>query len=261
MILAALEGRDDAAQFVFIDAARFLLSLERGDVPCGDNQPALGGRALGNLDPSPINQLGLADVLAAAQGGKFLADRQPGVALQFAARDTGFQEQGLEAEEVSIVLVAHEQPAATVPQDKGLRHAFDGVPQPGLCGLCAGLRQALFGDIQRHADDPGETALRALAKTLAARVDPDGTAARQARHPKRNVEPAIDRRGRKRFTQPVAMAFRDPLEDLLTVDNPASPAEQGGGDLGHVDPVFGQIPFPDPATRRLDGQSEPLLAI
>ncbi len=109
--------------------------------------------------------------------------------------------------------------------------------------------------------NPREAALRALAEALAAGVDPDRPAARQARHPERDVEAAVDRRRAQRLAQAVAMALGDALQHLLTVDHPAAPAEQGGGDIGHEDLVGRQVPLPDAATRRLDGQAEALLAV
>ena len=52
------------------------------------------------------------------------------------------------------------------------------------------------------------------------------------------------------------MALGDPLEHLLAIDHAAAPAEQARGDIGHEDLVFGEVPFPDAATRGLHRQAE-----
>ena len=75
------------------------------------------------------------------------------------ARGAGLQQPRLEREEAAVVVVAHQQPAVPVPQHEGLRDAVDGVAQPGLGGLGAGLGHALLGDVERHPDDPVVAAL------------------------------------------------------------------------------------------------------
>ena len=261
LFLAVLEVDHGLAQRVLVDPARLFLGLQRGDVGGGDHQAAFGRGALGDLHPAAVDQLGLAHALAAAQGLELLAHGQLGLSLQLLARHAGLQNVRFQAEEAAIVAVAHQEAPVAVPQDEGFRDAFDSVAQAGFGGLGAGLGQAFLGHVEGHADDPRIAALGRLAEALAARVDPHRPAGRQAGHPERHIETAIDRGSAERFAQAIAVAFGDAVQHLLAVHHAAAPAEQGRGDVGHEDPVGFQIPLPDAAAGGLDGQAEALLAV
>ena len=99
-----------------------------------------------------------------------------------------------------------------------------------------------------------------LPEALAARVQPDRAAARAARDAEGDVESAVLRGGSQLLAHLLAMVGGHAVEQFLAADDAtAAPAEHRAGDVGEEHHVLVEIPFPDAAARRLDGEAEALL--
>ena len=260
-LLAGLQLVDGDPQTVGGPLALQLLAADGGHVGGGDDRAAVAGEPLGQLQHPAVMQFDLASAGAALGGGAFLLDGEGGDTVQLVLHGALAHRLVGEAEGVLEGLIPQDQPAVFVEQDEGVRDALDAVAQPVLGGLGLGLGAASLGDVQGDAQDDAEPVLAARPARLAARVDPAGSAGRQ-RYGEGHLEGAEGRGLTQGVFDQIAIARVNSLHYGLGLDRAAGgKAQQLRHEVRHHELAGVQIPFPDAATRRLDGDAETMFGL
>ena len=245
-----------------VEAAGLFLTLDGRDVCSRHDQPAFCGPSLGNLNPPAVHHLGFPLALGTVGGWMLLTDGQPGETIDIGPAGARLEQLGLQVEKISVVAIAQKQSPIAIPQDKGLGNTFDGVPQPDFGGLRSCLGQALFGHVERDADDPAVVLAICGLKSLSPGIDPQRPPTVATRDAERDIEGAEGGGMGQRLSDPIAMIRSNSGQDFLSADRAGSaPAEDHGRHIGHDHAIRIEIPLPDTASGSLHRQSEPLLAV
>jgi hypothetical protein len=176
LLARGLEVGDMHHELVLRLRQPFLLLLQLGDVGADRDRAAILGAPPVDLEPASVREPRL--IRGRADGAASGADRLAvdiGLGAQrhdLVMGDAATERLRRKLVQLLVFGVAEDEAVGRIPQHEGLRDRLDGVAQMGVCGRGALGHPALFGDVDRDADEM----LRAGAPVdhqLGAGLEPD----------------------------------------------------------------------------------------